>query len=46
MADTIYNRILNNIRIKEIVIVKVDAASGAAEKGALCVRWDVVLVSG
>jgi len=28
------------------VVAKVDAASAGSEKGALGVRWDVVLVSG
>jgi protocatechuate 3,4-dioxygenase beta subunit len=40
------DRILNNIRIKETVVAKVDAPAAGAEKGALSVRWDVVLVSG
>jgi protocatechuate 3,4-dioxygenase beta subunit len=38
--------ILKNIRRKETVVAKVDAASAGSEKGALGVRWDVVLVSG
>jgi protocatechuate 3,4-dioxygenase beta subunit len=40
------DRILNAIRNKETVVAKLDAATGAAEKGALNLRWDVVLVSG
>lgn len=40
------DRILNAIRNKETVVAKLDAATGTAEKGALNVRWDVVLVSG
>lgn len=40
------DRILNNIRLKETVVAKLDAPNGAVEKGALKLRWDVVLVSG
>jgi protocatechuate 3,4-dioxygenase, beta subunit len=40
------DRILNSIRNKDTVVAKLDAPSGATEKGALSVRWDVVLVSG
>ncbi len=40
------DRILNNIRNKATVVAKLDAPSSTAEKGALSVRWDVVLVSG
>ncbi len=40
------DKILNNIRRKETVVAKVDAARAGAEKGALSVEWDVVLISG
>lgn len=40
------DRILKYIGNKDSVVAKLDAANGAAEKGALSVRWDVVLVSG
>ena len=40
------DRILKYIGNKDSVVAKLDAANGAAEKGALNVRWDVVLVSG
>ncbi|HEX4859072.1 MAG TPA: protocatechuate 3,4-dioxygenase [Usitatibacteraceae bacterium] len=40
------DRLLNAIRNKDSVIAKIDAATGAAEKGALNVRWDVVLLAG
>jgi protocatechuate 3,4-dioxygenase, beta subunit len=40
------DRLLNNIKIKETVVAKMDAAPSAAEKGALGLRWDVVLASG
>ncbi len=40
------DRILAEIRNKESVVAKLDAATGAAEKGALNVRWDVVLIAG
>lgn len=38
--------ILRNIREKSTVVAKVAAAAGKSEKGALDVRWDVVLISG
>jgi protocatechuate 3,4-dioxygenase beta subunit len=40
------DRLYLNIRDKQTVTAKLDAASNAAEKGALNVSWDVVLVSG
>jgi protocatechuate 3,4-dioxygenase, beta subunit len=40
------DRILNSIRLKETVVAKLDALYAGAEKGALGLRWDVVLAAG